>query len=115
MPKAQREKGKRRERAIAYDYFAGVLGWVAWRTAAQAHTRGDTPDVVVQSPIGVLFVEVKDDATIPGKTFWKAWDQACSYCKAGELPVLTMHRQGTSVDLVVMEKATLVELVRRDP
>lgn len=77
----------------------------------QSSLRGDAPDVVADSPIGALFVEVKDDAKIPGKAMIDAWKQAAGYCKSGQTPVLVMHLQGTSNDLVVMEKSTLAMIV----
>jgi hypothetical protein len=97
--KASREKGKRGERAAA-NWFTGTLGWPAFRTAMQAHTRGDTPDVEAQSPAGVVAVEVKNTATLPGKTTLKAMEQAASYCKDGEVPLLWMHIADTSLDIV---------------
>lgn len=109
--KRSRDKGKRGERRAA-QWFTGVLGWPAFRTAAQAHTRGDTPDVNVTSPIGVLFVEVKETATLPGKTTLAAMAQAEGYCQNGEIPILWMHVAGTSNDLVMMEKGALLRLMR---
>lgn len=111
MGKASREKGKRGERAAA-QWFTGTLGWPAFRTAAQAHTRGDTPDVRVSSPAGVCFVEVKNTATLPGKTTLKALAQAEGYCQAGEIPILWLHVAGTSDDVVVMSKTALLRLMK---
>lgn len=108
--KASRDKGKRGERRAA-KWFTGALGWPAFRTAAQAHTRGDTPDVKVTAPAGVLFVEVKETKTLPGKATLDAWEQAKSYCNEDELPILWMHVGGTSEDLVWMEKAALLRLM----
>lgn len=107
MPKASRDKGKRGERRAA-QWFTGVLGWPAFRTSAQAHTRADTPDVRADSPLGVAFVECKETKTLPGKTTIAAWQQAKSYCKDGEVPILWMHIDGTSEDLIMMEKEALL-------
>lgn len=111
MPKASRDKGKRGERRAA-QWFTGVMGWPAFRTAAQAHTRGDTPDVRVTAPIGVLFMEVKETKTLPGKATLDAMAQAESYCQDGELPILWMHVGGTSRDVVMMEKTALLRLMK---
>lgn len=110
MPKASRDKGKRGERRAA-KWFTGTLGWPAFRTAAQAHTRGDTPDVRVTSPIGVVFCEVKETKALPSKGTLDALAQAESYCQDGEVPILWMHVAGSSQDIVVMEKGALLRLM----
>jgi hypothetical protein len=110
MGRASRDKGKRHERDVAR-WFDGTLRWPAHRTAMQAHRRGDTPDVHVESPIGVLFVECKNDRKLPGKAFLDAWEQAESYCIAGQVPVLMLHLHGSNKDMVVMEKEALRRLI----
>lgn len=110
LGRRKRSKGARGERRAA-KWFTGTLGWPAFRTAAQAHTRADTPDVRVTSPAGVCFVEVKETKTLPSKGTLDALAQAESYCQAGEVPVLWMHVAGSSRDVVMMEKAALLRLM----
>ena len=93
--------------------WAQSQGWPAYKPNNQAHSRGDTPDVIVDYfGLARVFLEAKNNKAMPGVRVLADLAQSEGYCGDEEIPWLLYHVHGTSQDVVVMEKRNLERTIR---
>lgn len=114
MGKFSRDKGARNERGQAKAWRED--GWDAERQIQQRRVQ-DCADIHVRIGDAILMIECKDWKTITWKEVQDAHTQCVGYMGAAndgvyECPSACIHVPGTSLQLMVLDRADLSRLLR---